>query len=81
MIVWSICAPTVNGTVTLRGLWKSSEFGAILWLISRRYDHERAGAKTARKAGKLAQAPQPRALAGRPLTGSLSGLSGHEIPA
>jgi hypothetical protein len=35
--------PNLTGTVTLGSPLKSSEFGVILWLISRRFDHERAG--------------------------------------
>jgi hypothetical protein len=44
------------GTVTLLTPLKSSEFGAILWLISRRYDHERAGETWPGKTGKSPKA-------------------------
>jgi hypothetical protein len=44
------------GTVTLLTQLKSSEFGAILWLISRRCDHERAGERRPGKPGNLSKA-------------------------
>jgi hypothetical protein len=44
--------------VTLRALRKSSEFGAILWLILRDCDHELAGAKVGRGAGKNGRKPR-----------------------
>jgi len=44
------------GTVTLLTPLKSSEFGAILWLLQRRCDHKRAGKNTARKAGNSPKA-------------------------
>jgi len=45
--------------VTLRALRKSSEFGAILWLLLRFYDHERAGARQQSPYAAAARTPSP----------------------
>jgi hypothetical protein len=72
--------PNLTGIVTLGSPLKSSEFGAILWLISRRCGHERAGRTGDRGIGKSRQTGHPnRTLAGRPLAANLGRCSRHEI--